>query len=186
MGDPSRSEERDGDLVRRFLSGDPGGFEELLRRYGKPVFNFIRRFLGDPEGARDVFQETMVGVLRSLDRYDRSRPFLPWAMGIAVNRCHEERRRKAHAAGEGSAAEVPEPAERSSDPARSAEERETAERIAAAVGSLDDAHRAVFVFRIYHGLTYGQIGEILNISEGTAKSRMHYAVFNVRKILGMG
>jgi len=185
MAEPSRSDERDADLVRRFLRGDPGGFEELLRRAGKPVYNFARRFLGDPESARDVFQETMLAVLRTLDRFDASKPFLPWVLGIALNRCHEERRRKARAAGPAGGEKAPEPPDRSPGPERLAADREDAARIAAAVAALDDAHRAVFVLRVYHEFPYGQIGEILNNSEGTAKSRMHYAVQSVRKALGM-
>jgi RNA polymerase sigma-70 factor (ECF subfamily) len=131
-----------------------------------------------------VFQETMVAVLRSLDRFDLSKPFLPWALGIALNRCLEERRRKTRAGG-GDGNPVPERPDPSPEPGRRTEDRETAERVAAAVGALDDAHRAVFVLRVYHEFPYARIGEILNISEGTAKSRMHYAMFNVRKILGM-
>ena len=182
MAEPGRAEESDAELVRRFRAGDTAGFEELLRRHGRKVYNFARRFLCDDEAAKDVFQETMVAVLKTIDRFESSRPFLPWALGIAMNRCHEEIRRRTRGAPAGDRAAHP--ADPSPGPARSAEEGEAAQRVAAAVGALDDAHRAVFVLRIYHEFTYAQIGEMLNISEGTAKSRMHFAVHNVRKLLG--
>ena len=182
MAESSRWSERDADHVARFLGGDPAGFEALVRAHGKALFNFIRRFLGDPEAARDVFQETLLAVIRSIDRFDPKRPFLPWVLGIAVNRCREEKRRRKTLSLEGVMPEADLRASTAS-PDRRAADRELAAKVARAVSKLDDAHRTVFLLRIYEGFTYVQIGEILNISEGTAKSRMHYALYNVRKTL---
>ncbi|MHC4599922.1 MAG: RNA polymerase sigma factor [Planctomycetota bacterium] len=182
MAESSRSSERDADLVARFLGGDPAGFEALVKAHGKAVYNFIKRFLGDPEAARAVFQETLLAALPSLERFDRKRPFLPWVLGIAVNRCREEKRRRKTLSLESAASEGDLRAS-ASGPDRRAADRELAAKVARAVLKLDDAHRTVFLLRIYEGFTYTQIGEILNISEGTAKSRMHYALYNVRKML---
>ncbi|MHC5037959.1 MAG: RNA polymerase sigma factor [Planctomycetota bacterium] len=183
MPDPSRPRSRDADLVAQFLAGNPDGFQELIKSYSKPVFNFIRRFLGDPEASKDVFQETLLAAMRALPTYDSTRPFLPWLLGIAVNRCREEKRRKKHFSIEDMASQGAAIAENLPSPDRLAADREMAAKVARAVSTLDDAHRAVFLLRIYEGFTYAQIGEILNISEGTAKSRMHYAVYNVRKLM---
>ncbi len=182
MEEPLSSSARDADLVAGFLGGDSAGFEALLEKYGKAVFNFIRRFLGDPEASRDVFQETLVSALKDIERFDTSRRFLPWILGIAVNRCREEKRRRKHPPippddGLGG------PASHAAGPDAAAAEKETVARIASAVAALDDAHRAVFLLKVYGDFTYAQVGEILTISEGTAKSRMHYAVYAVRKAL---
>ncbi|MHC4780519.1 MAG: RNA polymerase sigma factor [Planctomycetota bacterium] len=181
MAESSRSSSRDAELVARFLGGDPAGFEGILDAHGKAVFNFIKRFIGDPEASRDVFQETLLAALKSLSGFDRTRPLLPWLLGIAVHRCREERRRRRTVSLEDA---LPDGSASGGDtPEELAARREAAAKVANAVASLDDAHRAVFLFRIYQAFTYGQIGEILNISEGTAKSRMHYAMYNVRKLL---
>jgi len=183
MTESSRSRNRDADRVSRFLAGDPAGFDELAREYGKPLYNFIKRFIGDPEASKDVFQETLLAALKSIESFETTRSFLPWLLGIAVNRCREEKRRKKALSLDDVPAPSGEPADGAKSPQDLAADRETALRVAGAVAALDDAHRAVFLLRIYGGFTYARIGEILNISEGTAKSRMHYALYNVRKIL---
>ena len=181
MGESGPSKRSDAELIAAFLSGDAEGFGGIVDRYGGRVFNFIRRYLGHEEDARDVFQETFLAAMRALVHFDATRPLLPWLLGIAFNRCREERRRRRPGRLDESGAGEP----MSSDPGPGgrAEMREEVERVVRAVGALDDAHRAVFLLRVYDGFKYSEIGEILNISEGTAKSRMHYAVYNVRKFM---
>lgn len=183
MEDSGAARKRDADLVSRFLAGDAAAFEGLLTLYGKPIYNFIRRFLGDPEASRDVFQETLLAALRSLDTFDSARAFLPWALGIAVNRCREEKRRRTPAVLDPEALGERSGSDPGDGPDRIAANRELAGRVADAVALLDDAHRAVFLLRVYEECTYREIAEILTLSEGTAKSRMHTAVFRVRKHL---
>lgn len=169
----------DADLVAAVRGGRREGLEELVARYQKPIYNLVLRMLGDPERARDVFQDVFLGVMRNLPSFQQGRSFRNWIFGVAVNLCRNElRARKVQT---GLDAERRPSSE--ADPAEAAEKSELAEVVRAGVGELSHDHREVFVLRMYHGLSYAEIGEVLKISEGTAKSRMHYAVNGLRRKL---
>src|SRR5687768_14360112 len=93
--------ERTGDevrlLVRQCLSGCQNAMLELVRRFEGPVFGLCFRMLTRREDAEDAAQETLIRMLRSLNRWDSSRDFEPWLLAIAGNRCRTmlaDRRRK--------------------------------------------------------------------------------------------
>jgi RNA polymerase sigma-70 factor (ECF subfamily) len=177
MADPA--EMTDAGLVDRFLGGDPEAFEQLLGRYQRPVYNLILRLLGDRERAEDVFQDVFLSVLRGLSGFDKEGSFRSWVLGIAVNLCRNEMRARKNAPAGGEA----EPASPEAGPAEQAEQAELAQMVEKGVAELSPEHREVFYLRMGHSLSYDEIGEILNISTGTAKSRMHYAVVNLRRFL---
>ena len=70
-------------LARRAQAGDETAFEELVLRYERSVFAFLRGRLGNVQDAEDVAQTVFVKVYRGLDRLDASRPFAPWLFAIA-------------------------------------------------------------------------------------------------------
>jgi len=78
-------EERDEVLVDRFLSGDEASFNQLLRRWEKPVYNLVLRLLGDVEEAKDVCQEVFLKVYQNLGRFKKRAKFSSWLYQIAIN-----------------------------------------------------------------------------------------------------
>ncbi len=177
MADPSGKTDKE--LRDLFLKGDAAGFEGLLGRYRKPVYNLLLRMLGDETRAEDVFQDVFIAVLREMGDFKGEGPILNWVLQIAVNLCRNELR----------AAKQKAPVDpdvlpgKEAGPEEKAETAELAALLRKGVAELSPDHREVFILRMYQGLKYSEIGEVLNISEGTAKSRIHYAVTQLRRLL---
>src|SRR6516225_1464351 len=76
----------DGELIQRAAGGDRSAFEDLYRRYARPVFGFALRRLGDRGRAEDAVQETFASVWRSAGSYKPERgPGAPWLYAVARN-----------------------------------------------------------------------------------------------------
>lgn len=161
-------------------------FGRLVRRYESPLFNYLRRMTGNAAEAEDVFQETMIRLYRSRDRYDRGSPVRPWLYRIATNCCRDRLRywrrrpsvslespRGADGSGQTLADGIPDGQAGSDSRVREAEVRD---RLEEAVARLPVKHRSVFLMARYDGMDYESISESLGIPVGTVKSRMNKAV----------
>jgi len=169
----------DAELVSLASKGDRVGLEGLVERYKGHVYNFLLRILGDPERAQDVFQDVFLAVFRDLGSFKEGRSFRNWILGIAVNLARQEWSAVRPQTGLDADAQPG----TGDDPAVAAQGREMSQIVRLGVGELSPEHREVFLLRTYHGMKYAEISEILHISEGTAKSRMHYAVTTLRRYL---
>jgi len=184
----------DADLVRRSQEGDLGAFGQLVLRYQDRVFNTCWRLCGNVEDARELTQETFLRALQSLRGFRRKSSFYTWLFRIAVNLTIGHRRRNRRAAtyqlhepvreadeyGQAAglvAAQLP---AGGSDPPAQAAKEELRQRVIAALGELDDEHRAVIVLRDIESLDYKQIAEVLGVPVGTVKSRLHRARLALR------
>ncbi|GMW02708.1 MAG: RNA polymerase sigma factor [Candidatus Hydrogenedentota bacterium] len=170
-------------LVTQARQGDRWAFEKLVKRYERPLYNYLRRMTGDPTDAEDVFQETFLKVYSHLNRFQEGRPFKPWLYRIATNTArdflrHKRRRPQVSLDDEDGArpslldtlaASLPSPSSLLAS-------RENVERLEKAVAGLSEIHRAVFLLSRYEGLPYSEIAEVLDIPVGTVKSRMNKAV----------
>ena len=176
----------DEELAAEAKAGSRDAFEELVRRYEKPLYNYIRKFIGNSSDAEDLFQETFLRVYKYLDRLRPNSPVRPWIFRIATNLCKDQLRyRKRHPTVSlnrmtdekdggtqlGDAIQTPEPG-----PRELSMEREMAERVQEAVARLSSKHRAVFLMARYDGMAYEEIATTLRIPVGTVKSRMNKAV----------
>lgn len=181
-------------LVELARAGDARAFGDLVRRYEKPLFNYLRRMLRNATEAEDVFQETFLKVHQHLDSFREGAPFRPWLYRIATNCCRDRQRylgRRPQVAletplgreGDGGTLEDV-IADEQPSPADHARTTETAERLAAAVHALPMKHRAVFLMARYDGLPYEEISAALDIPVGTVKSRMNKAVKLLLETLG--
>ncbi len=75
----------DEQLVKNYLKGDEKSLEELVRRYLPLIYNFSRRYSGDPDNASDIAQEVFVKVWKNLRKFDTSKNFRAWLFTIAKN-----------------------------------------------------------------------------------------------------
>ncbi|MCC6488868.1 MAG: sigma-70 family RNA polymerase sigma factor [Candidatus Hydrogenedentes bacterium] len=172
--------------MRATCQGDMGAFGELVRRYEGPLYRFLRRMLGNAAEAEDVFQEAMLRVYLSRERFDVSASFRPWLYRIAANCCRDRMRywRRRPAISLEAAADMEglsnglmgRLAARTPAPDGVAEAEELRERIEAAVARLPVKHREVFLMARYEGMPYDEISESLGVPVGTIKSRMNKAV----------
>lgn len=181
-------------LMEAFRDGRPEAFERLMQRHRRGVFNFLLRSVGNRARAEELLQEVFMRVIRARARYVVRAKFTTWVYTIARNICIDESRRarfRRHRSmdapmstrdGEGPSLHERVPAAQvaTDDAAQAPTIRD---RVAAAVEELPVEQREVFVMRQFQGMSFKQIGEVVGVSENTAKSRMRYALDKLRRDL---
>jgi len=173
--DRSRSSERD--FVVAAQRGDERAFGELVRRHQRRAYAVARAIVLTHEDAEDAVQEGFLHAYRALDRFRSDQPFGAWLNRIIANAALDlVRRRKVR-----DADELPDSlALPFRDPGESDELRR---RLQAALAELPDRQRAVIVLHDVEGFTHGEIGAMLGIPEGTARSDLHHARAALRRML---
>lgn len=171
----------DTDLMSAAANGDSAAFAALVRRYSGPLLRFLTRIEGDAHRAEDVVQDCLFTVWKHRAQFDRVRGFRPWLYRIALNRSRELHRRKSLPTDDTPMAAVG--SANGGSPDACAVAVETANMVLAAVDELPPTQRAVVLLRIWEGLAYSDIGFALSVTEGTARSHMHYALAALRKAL---
>lgn len=183
----------DEDLMQLYQDGDAHAFELLLRRYERKIFYFCFRFIHNRELANDLTQETFLRVIKGVDRYTPKAKFTTWLYTIARNLCIDALRHARHrrhpsldhpfrgdpdgrTLGEKVAGRSPEGFGRT-------DAGEIRQRIEEAIGRLSDEQREVFVMREFQRIPFKEIARIVGVPEGTIKSRMRYALENLRLAL---
>ncbi len=170
----------DRDLVATATSGVEGSFEELVRRYQRPISAYVYRMVGDYEAALDLTQEIFIKVYGSLARYRSEFKFSTWIYKIAHNSAVDHLRRNAgrerslSSGIEGDQYELPIESG-SLSPEQESERRERRLEIEAVVRSLPNAYRELIVLRHSQDLTYEEIVEVTGLPLGTVKNRLFRA-----------
>ena len=164
------NEEDDQTLVRRCRKGDRSAFEQLVRRYQKPVFNAAFRMLHDPQDAMDVSQTTFLKAFEHLAGYDPSFKFYSWIYRIALNESLNAlgSRRSFVPVDEQQPDGAP-------GPDRQVESEQTGRAIEEALMRINPELRSVVVLRHLMHLSYQDMGDILQLPEKTVKSRLYSA-----------
>ena len=182
------------DLVARHLRGDRDAFAELVGLFSGRVFNLALRFTGDRAEAEDITQESFLRAYTALPRSRTELPFRPWLLQIAVNLCRDRarRRRPAPFSDLGRAGDEPDEApdslvERLADPRplpqEAAEAGEQMAELRQAVMDLPPAFRMIVTLRYNEGLTYEQIGQLLNMPPATVGTSLLRARRRLRAAL---
>jgi RNA polymerase sigma-70 factor, ECF subfamily len=181
---PSRSDE---DLLEAARQGDPDSIEALITRYQARVFRFGVRMCGDAEDARDVVQETLLAMARSLRDFRGESSVSTWLYTIARSFCIKKRRRSKFAPAHSISLDGPEGEhlqglpDSGPSPERSAFGRELGAALDASIQSLDPGQREVLLLRDVEGLSAPEVGTVLGLSVDAVKSRLHRARLAVRQ-----
>lgn len=179
--------------MQMYIGGDARAFEILLTRHERKIFHFCFRFVRNRELANDLTQETFLRVIKKAKSYSPKAKFTTWLYTIARNQCIDALRRASHrrhpsldqprrgdpegrALGEKVAGNSPDGFGRT-------DASEIRDRVEQAIGKLSDEQREVFVMREFQRLPFKQIAAVVGVSEGTIKSRMRYALENLRLAL---
>jgi len=171
VGPDERSLERERErvVVKAAQRGSNEAMEELFRRHWRGAHRAAYLVVHDGQAAEDIAQEAFISAIRSLDRFDRRRPFAPWLHRIVVNRAIDwTRARKARREVSGDAIEGWEGEAHEPDLDSIADSG----RMVEALRSLGPEHRAVVVMRYILEYTPGEIAEILGMPRGTVNSRL--------------
>jgi len=176
-----RSERR---LIREAQRGSEEALDALVRRHWPLAYRAAYLVVGDAAAAEDVAQEALIAAIRSLERFDRRRPFGPWLHRIAVNRAIDHVRARAARAEftAGDAAETELRGERAVMAAPGDDPR--SESLAAALGELSPEHRAIVAMRFLLDLTPGEIARELGLPRGTVNSRLRRALDRLGERIG--
>ena len=180
----------DADLVVRALSGREDGFEELVRRYQRPIVAYVYRMVGDYDTALDLAQEVFIKVYNSLGRYRPEFKFSTWIYRIAHNAAIDHLRRQGAArieemeveGQEGTTFEKP-LASKSPTPEQETERGERRAEIEEVVAQLTPAYRELIVLRHSHDLSYDEIADVTGLPLGTVKNRIFRAREAMRELL---
>ena len=164
--------------------GELSAFEELVTRYEKRVYAIALRSSGSPEDAADITQEVFLRAWRSMKDFRGDSGFATWLFRITMNQCVDYARHKQPLVqGEDDEErELPLP-DTAPSPEEHLENSELGRELAAALDEVSDEHRRIVLLRDVSGMSYTEIAEILEVSEGTVKSRLSRARIALRKIL---
>jgi len=166
------SEPSDGQLIERVADDDRQAFDELHRRYARPVLGLALRRLGDRGRAEDAAQEAFVAIWRSARTYDPSRGTgAPWLYAVARNAITDGQRRTPTPV-----AELEDGPGSDPDPSEEAEAAWTAWRVHRALEILPEHERPVIELAYWSGLSQSEVAEKLGIPLGTVKTRTRSAL----------
>ncbi len=170
----------DGDLVSSWQAGDLGAFESLIRRHEARVFRLLMRMLRDRQDAEDVTQEVFLSLHRHGHRFRGESRFSTFIYRVAANAALNRRRtlgrknarirqlKVRHAAGD----DLPSSPR---DPESATSGAETQVLVQEALLRIPPDLRIAIVLYDIEGLSYREVSTVLNIPEGTVKSRIHRA-----------
>ena len=168
-------------IVAQALAGSQSAFEQIVRRYQRPIISLIARMTGDRALAEDLAQETFVKAFRSLAAFDTTRRLSSWLFRIAHNTAIDAMRRSRPA--QVPIETVPSAADAPDEPLDPVERQELGNALEAALDALRPDQRAAIVLRYENGLSFDEIGTILGVPEVTARSHVHRARKELARLL---
>ena len=178
----------DEELLLSYRSrGDRNAFDELVHRYERELFGYLRHYLGDAEMAEDVFQQTFLQVHLKCDMFEPGRKVRPWLYTVATNQAIDMQRRnrrhrmvsidRRYATNSdneaGALVDLLDSSQPGPDEAAQSAERDALVR--SAVEELPEQTKQVVLLVYFQGLKYREAAEVLSIPVGTVKSRLHRA-----------
>jgi len=177
-------------LIQRVAGGDRNAFEGLVHANQKNVYNLALKMTSSEEDALDISQEAFLKAYRQLEGFRGDSRFSVWMYRLTYNLCIDFLRKKKRATvvslswqdddGDDHDLEIP---DMRSQPEEKMIQGEMRETIAASINELGQNHREILVMREITGMSYSEIAETLNLSEGTVKSRLARARLSLASIL---
>ncbi len=175
----THAEPTDSELIERVGSGDRDAFDELYRRYTRPVLGLALRRLGDRARAEDAHQDAFAAVWRSARTYDPARGAGgAWLYTVARNSIVDGARRRPE-----SVAELPDRADDGAGPPEQAEASWLSWRVHRAIEDLPEHERPVIELAYWGGLSQSEVAEFLHVPLGTVKTRTRSALSRLADVL---
>lgn len=166
----------DGELARRVQNGDRDAFEQLARKYMRPVHAVVSSFLHYREDVEDGVQESFLRALERIHSFNPKRPFAPWLYQVARNVARNRRKYLKGRNHEDIETVERQPATTDADdPAKFTELSELRQLVAGAIDSLPERQRTAFRLHDIDGFKATEIAELMGVSAGTVRANIHHA-----------
>lgn len=170
-------------LVGKVQQGDISSFDELVLKYRQRLFSVIYNLTSNREDAADLVQETFIKAFRSIGRFKCQSSFFTWLYRIGVNTTltylKKNKARRFFSFEkldeEASREDVFEALSSNATSDKPALLKELQQKLNEALQKLSNKHRTIVVLFEIEGLSHKEIAAIMKCSEGTVRSRLHYA-----------
>ena len=181
--------EEDLTIIKKVLDGDRNSYEELVLANQKNVYNLALKMTASEDDALDISQEAFIKAYRQLGSFRGDSRFSVWLYRLTYNLCIDFLRKKQRAAvisltrqddDDQFDAEIPDVRYLPEDMVI---RKETRKVIVESIGELGARHREILIMREITGMSYVDIASVLEINEGTVKSRLARARINLANIL---
>jgi RNA polymerase sigma-70 factor (ECF subfamily) len=182
-------------LVRRCVSGDAAAWQEIVQQFHRRIYNICYRFSGSADDAADLSQEVFIKMYRTLNTFDTSRAsFMTWVTTVTRNLLVDNFRKGKYDritdsldATPGNQEDGLTLADQLEDGAASPEARmrsqETQKLVHEALKRLSPELREAVILRDLQDLDYKDIAKVLNVPEGTVKSRINRGRTELARLL---
>ena len=180
---------KDYELVNKFIEGDKDSIEILINRHKNRVFTYILLIVKDQQLAEDIFQDTFIKVIKSLQKgkYQEKGIFVSWVVRIAHNLIIDYFRKSKHLKTYSSDDYEMDVFNIKKLAEENVEDLMITDQIATDVRKLvellPDEQKEVIMLRHYGGFSFKEIADQTGVSINTALGRMRYALINLRKMI---
>jgi RNA polymerase sigma factor (sigma-70 family) len=191
---PERQQEADADfaIVKRVQAGDVAAFDLLIRKYRERLFGVVYNLTSNREDTADLTQDAFIKAFQSINRFQGQSSFFTWLYKIAVNTTLSHLRKNRLRSffslekiqEDQTTAELLAQLTDKSGADRDTELRELQEKLNEAMQKLSIKHRTVITLFEIDGLSHAEIADVVGCSEGTVRSRLHYAKQFLQSQLG--
>lgn len=181
---PQKNEiDPDADLVLLAKTGDTHAFDELIRKYSRKLYGLIYHMTLHADDTNDLLQETFAHAYGSLNKFRCNSSFYTWIYKIAVNRTlnylKKKKRRNGPSYDDADSGILNDPAfidqAYLANPRRQSNIHELHQKLNEALAKLSEDHRSVVTMFDIQGMPHAEISRLLGVSDGTVRSRLHYA-----------
>lgn len=182
---PERQQEADVDftVVKRVQAGDVAAFDQLMLKYRERLYGVIYNLTSNREDAADLTQDAFIKAFQAINRFHGQSSFFTWLYKIAVNTTLSHLRRNRLRSffsleklqEDDTSSQILNQLTDKTGADRDTHLRELQEKLNEAMHKLSIKHRTVITLFEIDGLSHAEIAEIVGCSEGTVRSRLHYA-----------
>ena len=166
-------------VIARYEEGDRGAFDELVRKYQRPLYAMLYRMVSDHDDASDLLQKAFVKAFTGLSGFERRSSFKTWLYQIAINLAKNLYRDRSRAEFLSLDDVI---IKRDPKTVEALINKESRTLLRRGVAALPEKQRTTVMLRVQEGKKFEEIAGIMKCSVGTAKANYHHAV---QKLKGM-
>jgi len=164
------------ELMKALSKGDQRAFDELYKRFYAQLLGYFKNMLwGDREKAEDMVHDIFAKIIKNPDYFDTNRSFRTWLFSVASNMCKNEYKKQAVRKNTSTGVEDYRSISSSTNVLAEVQDIQFQQAFEENLAKMDEKHREVFALRHLEGLSMKEIAEVMEINEGTVKSRLFYA-----------